>query len=66
MKNKDKYDLTTLTFRPRYMITGCGKKITKKYWFDVLQDNVIVAKGIEAKDSMLPYIFEWLEIDDGQ
>lgn len=61
MKNKDKYDLRKIMVKPKYNITGCGKKITSKFWIDIYYDYEIVARDIVAKDNILPALLRWLE-----
>jgi len=61
MKNKDKYDLTKLTIKPKYMVTGCGKRLTRKYWINIYQDNKLIAKDVECKEHTLPALMSWLE-----
>ena len=61
MKNKDKYDLTRLQVRPKYMVNGCGRKITGRFTFDILYDNEVIERDVKAKDSIFPYLMKWLE-----
>ena len=68
MKNKDKYDLTKLQVVPKYMVNGCGRKITSRFTFDVvLQEedhSEIVAKDVKAKENVYPYLMQWLESEE--
>lgn len=61
MKNKDKYDLRKIMVKPKYNITGCGKKIVNKFWIDIYYDYELVAKDVEAKEHILPALMKWLE-----
>lgn len=61
MKNKDKYDLRLLTVRPKYMVSGCGKKLTDNFMFDIYIGNDRVATDIKAKHNSFSYLMEWLE-----
>lgn len=61
MKNKDKYNLEHLDIKPRYQINGCGKKITSAFTFDIYCQGELVAKGIKAKEHILPSLLKWLE-----
>lgn len=68
MKNKDKYDLTKIAVVPKYMVNGCGKKITSRFTFDVvLQEeeySEIIARDIKAKENVFPYLMQWLESEE--
>lgn len=64
MKNKDKYDVRLLVIRPKYMVSGCGKKITDNFTFDIYYQGKRVAKDIKAKQGTGKYFLEWLEADD--
>lgn len=61
MKNKDKYDLRKIIVKPKYNITGCGKKITNKFWIDIYYDYVIVERDVEVRENILPALMMWLE-----
>ncbi len=65
MKNKDKYDLRKIIVKPKYNISGCGRKITNKYWIDIYYDCEKIAKDVEVKENILPALMRWLE-KDGQ
>ena len=66
VKNKEAYNLTELTIRPKYMTDGCGKKITSKFKFDILHNNKVIAKDLIARDSLYIYLMEWLEQDKAE
>lgn len=64
MKNKDKYDLRLIKVKPKYMVSGCGKRITDNFTFDVYYKSERVAKDIKAKKSTFEYFMQWLELDE--
>lgn len=61
MKNKAKYNLEFITIKPKYMITGCGKRITDNFTFDIYYRDKVIAKNIKAKDTWFNYLMKWLE-----
>lgn len=61
MKNKEKYDLRYITLKPKYKVTGCGKRITDSFTFDIYFKEEKIAQDIKAKDKMFNYFLEWLE-----
>lgn len=68
MRNKDKYDLTKIAVVPKYMVNGCGKKITNRFTFDVVYQeeeySEIIARDIKAKENVFPYLMKWLESEE--
>ena len=61
MKNKDKYDLSKLSFVPKYRVNGCGKKIEGRCWVDVLYDGEAIERDIETTYTLVRFVLEWLE-----
>lgn len=61
MKNKDKYLLTELSIKPKYMIDGCGRKVTKRYRLDIIYRDKVIAKNIIANDNPYTELMKWLE-----
>lgn len=63
MKNKEKYDLRKLDFKVSYEITGCGKKIDPPKIVTITYDDKDITKPKKEYNSVIKYIFDWLEQD---
>lgn len=61
MKNKDMYDLRRLKINVNHMIDGCGKRILKPIYIDLLIDDKYIVKGEMTNVEPLKWLLEWLE-----
>ena len=59
MKNKEKYDLTTLTAQAFYMTDGCGKKLPMKT-VKIYHDGEVIHEE-NSRRNYAEILFAWLE-----
>ncbi len=60
-KNKDIYTLTDLDFDIHYQVDGCGKRIPKPFYVDILYHGEVLVKGMYVRSNMTKVVLEWLE-----
>ena len=60
VKNKDKYDLATLTVDIAYLTDGCGKK-TKNLRYITVKNGKQILYTDTVNDNPMEHILRWLE-----
>lgn len=64
MKNKDRYDLTTLSINASYLTDGCGRKIEGMRYLTVKDgERALLSELVHGQT--YKRLAEWLETDDG-
>ena len=62
MKNKDKYNLLSLTIEASYLTDGCGKKIEGMRYLTIKEGNkVILSELVNGKP--IVRLMQWMEED---
>ena len=64
MRNKDKYDLTTLDAGIVYETNGCGRRNEDTRKIQVTKDGELLYEKVTSK-GFVKVLFDWLEADDG-
>ena len=60
MKNKDKYDLSSLSVNISYLTDGCGKKADNLRYISIKHENKVIFSETVA-DKPMEAILQWLE-----
>ena len=62
MKNKDKYNLLSLTIEASYLTNGCGKKIEGMQYLTIKEGNkVLLSEMVNGKP--IERLMQWMEAD---